>query len=154
MLEENVELARRFYAIGSEMYERLDAYHEAQESGDFSELLPLAEQMLDADVVLRPPEDSMFPEAGTREWHGREEFMRFIVGQTEGFETMQMKTEDFIDAGEKVVVPIEFGGVARHTGIEVTFAVVQVLTIRAGKVTALDIYMTREQALEAAGLRE
>jgi ketosteroid isomerase-like protein len=110
--------------------------------------------MLDADVVLRPPEDSPFPEAGTREWRGREEFMRFIVGQTEGFETMRLKTEDFIDAGEKVVVPIEFGGVARHTGIEVKFAVVQVLTIRAGKVTALDIYTTKEQAFEAAGLSE
>ena len=154
MSEENVEVARRFYAIGREMYERIGAYHEAQESGDFSQLLPLAEQLLDADVVLRPPEDSPFPEAGTREWRGREEFMRFIVGQTEGFETMRLKTEDFIDAGDKVVVPIEFGGVARHTGIEVMFAVVQVLTIRAGKVTALDIYMTKEQALEAAGLSE
>ena len=152
MSRKNVEVARRFYAIGREMYEQIDAYHEAQESGDFSHLLPLAEQLLDEDVVLRPPEDSPFPEAGTKEWRGREEFMRFIVGQTEGFETMRMKTEDFIDAGEKVVVPIEFGGVARHSGIEVTFAVVQVLTIRAGKVTALDIYMTKEQALEAAGL--
>jgi hypothetical protein len=36
MSEENVEVARRFYAIGSEMYERIDAYREAQESGDFS----------------------------------------------------------------------------------------------------------------------
>ncbi len=154
MSRENVEVARRFYTVGSEIYERIDALHEAEESGDFSQFLPLADQMLDADVVVRPPEDSPFPDAGTREWRGHEEFLRFIAGQTESFETMRLKTEDFIDAGEKVVVPIEFGGVARYTGIEVMFAVVQVLTIRAGKVTALDIYTSKEQALEAAGLSE
>jgi ketosteroid isomerase-like protein len=154
MSQENVEIARRFYTVASEVYERIEALREAHESGDFSQFLPIADETLDADVLLRPPEDSPFPEGGTREWRGREGFLRFIAAQAEGFETMWVKTEDFIDAGEKVVVPVEFGGLARHTGIEVTFAVVQVLTIRDGKVAEFDIYTSKAQALEAAGLSE
>jgi hypothetical protein len=80
MSEENVELVRRIYEEGSDAYYgRIEALHEAHESGDFGEFLPLAEETLDADVVLKPPEDSLFPEAGTREWHGREGFLRFVA---------------------------------------------------------------------------
>jgi ketosteroid isomerase-like protein len=154
MSQENVEIVRQFYKVAREAYERIDALQEAHESGDFSAFLTDADTTLDADVVLRPPEDSPFPEAGTREWHGREGFLRFVAGQTEGFQSMWIKTEEFIDAGEKVVVPVQFGGMARHTGLEVTFDVVQVLTIRDGKVAEFDIYTSKAEALKAVGLSE
>jgi ketosteroid isomerase-like protein len=52
------------------------------------------------------------------------------------------------------VVPLQFGGRARYTGIEVKFAVVHVVMLRDGKLARLDIFMNRAEALEAAELRE
>ena len=66
---------------------------------------------------------------------------------------MSLEPKEFIDAGDMVVVPLQFGGRARYTGIEVKFAVVHVVTIRDGKVARLDIHLNRAEALEAAGLR-
>jgi ketosteroid isomerase-like protein len=153
MSEENVQLVRRMYEEGTAAYYgRLEALHAAQESGDFGEFMPFTEEMLHPDFVLKPPEGSPFPEAGTKEWHGREGFLRFVAGQTEGFDAMSLEPEDFIDAGDRVVVPLQFGGRARHTGLEVSFAVVHVATVRDEKLTRVDIYMTRKEALEAVGL--
>ena len=154
MSQENVEVVRRMYKEMDAAYGRIEALHEAHESGNFDELLPAAEEMLHGDFVLTPPEDSPFPEAGGREWRGREGFLRFAAGQTEGFDAMSLEPEEFIDAGDKVVVPLRFGGRARYTGLEVKFAVIHVVTMRDGKMARLDIYLGRAEALEAAGLRE
>ncbi len=155
MSQENVDIVRRMYEEARDAYYgRIEALHEAHENGDFGDFMTAAEETLDPDFVLAPPEDSPFPEAGTREWRGREGFLRFVAGQTEGFEAMSLEPEEFIDAGDRVVVPLQFGGKARYTGLEVKFAVVHVVTIRDGKATRLDIYMSRREALEAAGLSE
>jgi ketosteroid isomerase-like protein len=155
MSGENVEIVRRLYEDGeAAYYRRIEALHEANESGDFSEFKAATEEMIDPDFVLRAPEDSPFPEAGTREWRGREGFLRFVAGQAEGFDAMSLEPEEFIDAGDRVVVPLQFGGEARFTGLEVKFAVVHVATIRDRKLARLDIYMSRAEALQAAGLQE
>jgi ketosteroid isomerase-like protein len=155
MSEENVEIVRRAYEEGeATYYGRIEALHEAHESGDFGEFLGAAEEMFTPDFVLTTPEDSPFPEAATPEWRGREGFLRFVAGQAESFDAMSLKPEDFIDAGNRVVVPLQFGGQARYTGIEVRFAVVHVVTIRGGKVARVDIHVSRGEALEAAGLSE
>jgi ketosteroid isomerase-like protein len=154
MSQENVEVVRRLYETANETYARIDAIQKAHESRDFSEFLSAAEETLTHDVVLRTPEDSNFPDTGTGEWHGHEGFLRFVAGQTEGFAEMSVETQEFIDVGDKVVVPIEFGGRARHTGIEIKFPVVHVVTIRDGKIARLDIHLSKAEALEAAGLSE
>ena len=155
MSQENVETVRRMYEDGeAAYYGRIEELHEAIESGDFAEFTASTEEMIHPDFVLRPAEDSPFPEAGTGEWRGRGGFLRFVAGQAESFEAMSLEPEEFIDAGDSVVVPLQFGGQARYTGIEVKFAVVHVVMIRDGKLARLDIYMTRAEALEAAGLSE
>ena len=155
MSQENVEVVRRLYEEGeAAYYGRIEALHEAVESGDFNEFMAATEEMIHSTFVLRTPEDSPFPEAGTGEWRGRQGFLRFVAGQAESFDAMSLEPEEFIDAGDSVVVPLQFGGQARYTGIEVKFAVVHVVTIRDGKLARLDIYMSRARALEAAGLRE
>ena len=155
MSQENVEIVRRMYEEAeAAYYGRLDALHEAHETGDFGEFLPSAEELLHPDFALESPEDSPFPEAGTREWRGREGFLRFVAGQAEGFDAMSLEPEEFIDAGDSVVVPLQFGGQARFTGLEVKFAVVHVATIRDRKLARLDIYMSRAEALQAAGLSQ
>jgi ketosteroid isomerase-like protein len=140
MSQENVELARRGYA----------ALNEAYRSGDVNDLLPLTEQTTDPDVVLRTADT--FVESG--EWHGREGLLQFTADQMEAFKEMWIEPQEFIDAGDIVVVPLRFGGQARHTGIEVEFSYVHVITIRNGKTLRIDVYESKRKALEAAGLRE
>ena len=155
MSQENVEVVRRMYEEGeAAYYGRIDALHEAHESGDFGEFQAATEEFLHRDFVLKPAEDSPFPEAGTRTWRGREGFLHFVAQQADGFDAMSLEPEEFIDAGDKVVVPLQFGGRARHTGLEVKFAVVHVVTLRDKKLWRLDIYMSMPEALEAAGLSE
>ena len=153
MSRENVEIVRRFYEVAAAAYAGIEAVQEAHEK-EIRRVLPAAEAILTSDVVVRAPEDSNFPDTGTGEWHGHEGFMQFAAGQTEGFREMSIAPQEFIDAGDKVMVPMQFGGRARHTGIEVRFAFVHVLTIRDGKVARLDVYVNKAQALEAAGLSE
>ena len=51
-------------------------------------------------------------------------------------------------------MPVRFGGRARHTGIEVEFSYVHVITIQNGRTVRVDVYESKAQALEAVGLRE
>ena len=62
---------------------------------------------------------------------------------------------ELIDAGEDKVVVIErFGGRAKISGIETEQTEAVVSTIRDGKIARCREYVTREEALEAAGLPE
>jgi ketosteroid isomerase-like protein len=155
MSEANVEIVRRLYADGNdEYYGKIEALHEALENGDFGEFMPYAEKTIHQDAVLVSPANSAWPEGGTREWRGREGILRFLAQQAEAFEAMSAETEEFIDAGDKVVVPVVFGGRTRTIGLEARFSVVHVLTIRDGKMARMDMYATRAEALEAVGLTE
>jgi ketosteroid isomerase-like protein len=137
MSQENVELVKRSY----------DGLNDVYNTGDC--LRPI-EEVCHPDVVLRA--SGMFPESG--EYHGYAGLREFTANQAEAFEQMSVQAAEFVDAGDQVVVPIRFGGKARHTGIETTFSVVHVWTIRNGKVSRLDMYRNREDALKAVGLEE
>ncbi len=133
MSRENVLAARRGYA----------AIDEAIRTGDFSSVV----ELWHPEVVLRP--SGLLPEQGER--HGHEGIIRFVQAQAEAFEELQVEPEEFIDGGDKVVVPIRFGGRARHSGLPVEFRVVHVLSISDGRLARLDMFQTLAEALEAAG---
>ena len=140
MSQENVERARRTYA----------ALNEAYRSSDVNDLLPIAEEMWDPAIVLRTADT--FVESG--EWRGYEGVLQFTSEQMQAFEQMWIEPEEFIDSGDVLVVPVRFGGRARHTGIEVEFSYVHVITIQNGRTVRVDVYESKAQALEAVGLRE
>jgi ketosteroid isomerase-like protein len=135
--EQNVELARRGYA----------ALNDAFKTGDF---LPAIQEFCDPEIVLRP--SGILPESSAM--YGHEGMLRFVTLQTEAFEEFSVEPQEVIDAGDRVVVPIRFGGRARYTGLEVAFEVVHVWTARDGKWTRLDMYVSKAEALEAVGLGE
>ena len=139
MSRENVELVRRSYATMNEVLGR----------GDEIDRSLIAETWT-TDCVLKPT--GLLPESA--EMKGHEGIERFIRIQMEAFDPLQVAPLEFVDAGEMVVVPIRFGGKARHTGMEVTFEVVHVWTLRDGKIARLDMFLEKRDALEAAGLRE
>ena len=141
MSKENVELAKRGYA----------ALNAAYESGEVEDLLPLLDEQWDPDIVLRGTGSVL---SGGEEWHGHEGVLRFTASQMEAFQQMWLETLEFIDAGDQLVVPVRFGGRARHTGIEVEFHATHVLTIHDGKVARMDIYASKAEALAAVGLAQ
>ena len=71
------------------------------------------------------------------------------------FEGFWMKLVELIDAGGVTVFTAErYGGRAELSRVETDSANWTVFTIRDGKIAGGREYETREQALEAAGLRE
>jgi ketosteroid isomerase-like protein len=142
MSQQDVENARRGYA----------ALNEAYRSGDVNDFLPILEEYWDPEVVFEPA--GVLPESRTV--HGWDGILRFTAEQMKAFRDRSVWLEplEYIDAGERLVVPYRFGGVARHTGIEVELSFVHVFTIRNGKTVRVDVYETKAEALEAAGLSE
>jgi ketosteroid isomerase-like protein len=141
MPEDNVELVRRGYA----------ALNDAYAKRDISMLRSLAEEMWDPDIVLSF-NGPTFLEVG--EWHGHEGLLQFTRDQTDAFDRMWLEVEEIIPAGDRLVVPVKFGGQARHTELPVEFSAVHVWTIRDGKATRFEIYETKAEALAAAGVEE
>jgi ketosteroid isomerase-like protein len=135
MSRENVEFVRRGYAALSEML--------SSRAIDRS----LIEELWTPDCVLRPA--GILPESS--EMHGHDGLARFISNQMEAFDQLEIEPLEFIEAGEKVVVPLRFGGKARYTGMEVGFDVVHVVTVRDGRAARTDMYREMSEALEAVG---
>jgi ketosteroid isomerase-like protein len=137
MSQENVEIVQR-------IYENLkDAY----KTGDYMQPI---EDFCHPDVVLKT--SGMFPETG--DYSGYAGLRAFTANQAEALEQMWAKPAEFIDAEDRVVVPLRFGGKARHTGIEAAFSVVHVWSIRGRRASRLDMYRGREEALKAVGLAD
>jgi uncharacterized protein len=138
MSRENVDLVRRGYAALNQNFQSGEL--------DFS----LIEKLWTQDCVLVP--SGLLPES--REMQGHAGIAQFATAQMEAFEQMWVEPLEFIEAGDRVVVPVRFGGKARHTGIEVEFSVVHVFTVRNGKLARLDMHADKPKAFEAAGLTE
>jgi ketosteroid isomerase-like protein len=138
MSGENVELVRTIYAMVSKTYAGGDYGRE-----DFA-------PFYHPDVVVRTcgflPSDT--------ELHGYDGVREYAATNTQPFQSLFVEPGEYIDAGERVLVPIRFGGEARDTGVETALYVVHVWTIRDGKVSELLIYRKRQDAAEAIGLRE
>jgi ketosteroid isomerase-like protein len=66
----------------------------------------------------------------------------------------RIDAEEFIDAGDKVVVMARNSGVAKASGMRVGQFFAFLWTVRDGSVERLRVFTTRDEALEAAGLSE
>ena len=120
---------------------------EAIERGDMA----VFDGMTTEDLVLvQPPE---VPDAKTYEgWNAIAESLEDWPKQWEDF---RMDLIEIIDAGDEVAVSVtRHRGRGRESGIEMDFEVFYVQRGRDGKLARLEMFFSREQALEAAGLRE
>ena len=133
MSEENVEIARRGYA----------AYNR---DGPYAII-----EYLDPEVEWGTPEQDPFM---TGTYRGHKGVRRFLDEFFELFEEARIEPEEFLDAGDRVVVPFLFTARTRETGIELTERWAHIWTIKNGKAVRLDQYTDPDKALEAAGLRE
>ena len=84
---------------------------------------------------------------------GRDEVPGLLREFDEPWESVRREADEFIEAGEQVVMP--FTGYHRgRDGIEVQARGTLVWTIDDGAITRVTYYQERDEALEAAGLQE
>ena len=72
----------------------------------------------------------------------------------EVYEDFRVGPEEYIDAGDKVVVTARVQGTGKGSGLELDETFAFVWTVRGGELTDLAVFGDRRQALEAAWLRE
>jgi ketosteroid isomerase-like protein len=131
MSQENVELTRR-------AYEKFNATKQI----DIDTLAP--------DVVVVAPEDML----GGGTLHGRDAFARNVREFTETFDDFRAEVEEVFDRGDRVLVFARFRGRAHGSGIPLDLPLAHLWTFRGGLATEQRVYLDREDALKAVGLRE
>jgi ketosteroid isomerase-like protein len=105
--------------------------------------------LLDAEVEVH---DHDILDAG--DYRGHEGFGRWLEDWGAAWEQYTIEPEEFIDAGEKVLVVLRMKATGLGSGVGVERQDGAVFTLRNGRVTGLEYYNTREQALESAGLAD
>ena len=129
-MSENVELAKRFVA--------------AHNRGDIDAMLAACH----ADVELDWSR-SGGPEPDV--YRGRDAIRRVAEGYREVFDEILLEPEEFIDAGDDVVIP-NVGTVRHREGITATVPSVFICTIKDGLIVRMQMFNRRDEAFEAAGL--
>jgi ketosteroid isomerase-like protein len=87
-------------------------------------------------------------------YHGHEGVRQYWRETTSAFGEIDFEVEELIDAGEQVLAVIREREVGRASGAPVEATHLAVYTLSGGKVTQLQVFDDRQQALEAAGLVE
>jgi ketosteroid isomerase-like protein len=86
--------------------------------------------------------------------HGHDEVIEGFVESLRDWERHSLEVEDYLDAGDRVVVLWHEAGRGKASGVEVETRTAVVYTVRDGEVVEVQGYMDRRQALDAVGLSE
>ena len=133
MSQENVETVKRFTSLF--------------EAGDRDGW----RDYFDPDVVWDISASKM-PAAGI--YHGHEGVERFFREWLGAWSDYGVQTREYIDAGDSVVIVFRQGGTGRSSGVRTERDFFGVYDLSESKVVRYRQYESREEAIEAAGLRE
>jgi ketosteroid isomerase-like protein len=128
---DNIELARRAY--------------EAFSRGD----LQAALDFIDADVEIHEGQD--LPDGGVYRRH--QGFLANVSAWSEVFAELRFEPEDFVDAGDRLLVLVRVSGRGKASGAEFEQRQAHVWTVRDGKGVRLEFFSDRAEAERAVGLR-
>lgn len=85
--------------------------------------------------------------------HGRSEIdEKFEKQDLEAWEERRLEAEDFIDAGDDIVVLLHEFRRGKGSGIELESRTAIVVAVSGGRVVRMQGYLDRDAALEAAGV--
>jgi ketosteroid isomerase-like protein len=113
---------------------------------------------IDAVVDLCDPEvewiaiPGFLPDA--EDFHGHAGVRAWFEKVSEALGQLHWETEEIAGRGEWLFVALKLRAAGRASGIEGEFRIFQAWRIRNGKLLRLESYLSRGEALEAAGLRE
>jgi ketosteroid isomerase-like protein len=106
--------------------------------------------LMDDDLITRTYMPGPEPDI----WHGHQGFLDMSAEAADIFDEFRLRGEEFIDAGDHVVVRVVLEGRGSGSGAPVTGTFWYVYGVRGEKLVTIDMYATRDQALEAAGLEK
>jgi ketosteroid isomerase-like protein len=112
--------------------------------------LPAFLEALDAEVEWQDREDALDPAV----FRGHEGIRRLVGGVARSFTDWTTEATDFIEAGERVVVPVRHTGTGRASGIPVDEHEVYVCTVADRKIVEVREYKDLSEALQAVGLED
>ena len=130
MSRDNVDSIRRVY----------DAF--GREGGD------AAAEMLHPDFELHEPPE--LPDAGVG--RGREGFKEVISKLRSSFKDLGFAPDEFIPAGNRVLVIVRWSGRGSLSGVETDTELFHVWSFEDGRPSRLEAYLDEEAARRAAGL--
>jgi ketosteroid isomerase-like protein len=101
-------------------------------------------------VIVQPPE---IPDAKT--YRGAEAIAQMIDDWPKQWEEFRLEVTEIIDVSDDVLVSgTRHTGRGRTSGIELDFEVFYVGRLRDGKLARMEMFLSREQAMQAAGTIE
>jgi ketosteroid isomerase-like protein len=134
MSQENVEVVREAF--------------EAFQAGDLEKTAQLVDPELEFHGTVGGLQEGQIA-------HGQAEIDQvFEEEDLEAWEERRLEAEDFIDAGDNVVVLLHEYRRGRGSGVELEAETALVVAVSGGRVVRMQGYMDRQAAREAAGLRE
>jgi ketosteroid isomerase-like protein len=133
MSQGNVDLIRAMY----------DAY----ERGDYEAAL----SFMDDEIEFVGPPDISGDGEPIR---GTEGTRRAVARWLASWESYRFELRDLVEVGERVVATGWQSGRGRGSGAEVSEEIFSVWTMREGKIVGQSMFRDRQQALDAAGLRD
>ena len=133
MSQENVELARK----------GIDALNR----GGVEAVIDLCDP--EVEWVAIP---GFLPDA--EDFHGHDGVRAWFAKVDETLQKVQWEAEQIADGGECLFVALKLAAAGRASGIQAELRIFQAWTIRNGRLVRLESYLSRDEALEAAGLRE
>jgi ketosteroid isomerase-like protein len=92
------------------------------------------------------------PDADRLTYRGVEGFVRGWQDWLEPWASYWTTAEEFIDAGDSVVVMVKVSAKTARGGVAVEHAPATIWTIKEGKVVSLRFYLDRDDALREAGI--
>jgi len=117
------------------------AYHAFNEGGGVEAIL----ERLGPEFHVRDRASS--PDRETR--FGREGIKRLFDSYMEAFDALRLDPDEFIEAGDQIVVSLRQHARGKGSGAEVVSPVAHVWTVREGEVTQLRIFGDKDKALRA-----
>jgi ketosteroid isomerase-like protein len=107
--------------------------------------------LIDPDfVAVIPSSLSVEPDS----YRGVEGMRRYFELWSEVMDEVRFLAKEFIDAGDRIVVPFRVVARSREAGLELDQHAVQVWTIRDGRALSVEAYPTKAEALRAVGIDE
>jgi uncharacterized protein len=129
MSQENVEIVRR-------------GYEHLARTGEYPW------ELMDPEIEVHDP--PVGPDSQV--YRGHEGLRAAITNVQESFDELDFETEEIYDAGDDVVVFLRMRGRGKGSDIQVEAPLAHLWRMREGKALRLRV-LSREEALEAAGLR-
>ena len=137
MSQENVEIVRRFY--------------EAFATYGFGASPDIYHDLGHPDAELVPP--AIYPDTEPS-YIGFEGMQRWFRQLDEMWDDWGFEAERFFDVGDRVVVFVRVSATGTQSQAAITVSSAHVFTLRAGRIALFQIFLDRQEALEAVGLSE